>query len=320
MKYRYLLEEKANKFLSYEDIRNTNSQTILYILCYHIEDSCKYPFLQFMLMKIPYCNNIVKEQLTLPYVICNEINNINIQQTVLTIVKHNLQLLDCDINKIDDEMYKGIIFGEDTTTPYAMVNITGIDIGGIYLTRNTNTWFATTSELINMQKICGIPIDDELTTFFSDSPTIGLLKNKHSEKYYITPDVVYTSGKMKHVEFCSIFGNCKTKVYDSCGEYYYFYRSFDTAVTPKIETDDYGINRYALFVEDNFHFEYCEELSLTEEDIETKYPEMCIIIYINSRSLKPDMLVKNQDSFVCLSYHKLNNNSYNENESNYKII
>ena len=68
MEYRYLLENRADKNIILEDINNEN---MIYILCYHIEDKYKYPFLQFMMEKVPFCNGLIKEQLTLPYLIIN---------------------------------------------------------------------------------------------------------------------------------------------------------------------------------------------------------------------------------------------------------
>ena len=52
--------------ITFDDIVNEKRLGVLNILCYHVENETKYPFLQFMMEKIPYCNNIVKEQITLP--------------------------------------------------------------------------------------------------------------------------------------------------------------------------------------------------------------------------------------------------------------
>ena len=63
MDYKYLLEEKANKNLNFNDIVNDNDVCYINILCYHVENHHKYPFLQFMMEKIPFCDNIVKEEI-----------------------------------------------------------------------------------------------------------------------------------------------------------------------------------------------------------------------------------------------------------------
>ena len=333
MEYKYLLEEKANKNLTFEDIVNDKGICILNILCYHVEEQHKYPFLQFMMEKIPYCNNIVKEQLTLPYIFVRDFSN-NIENIVLERVMSGLDLLGCDYNRVIGDMYKGIIFGKDTITPYALVNITGIDIYGLNFMRQTTSWFALASEIINTKNICNIDVDEDINILFTDFPEIGFLNDPKTNKPYLLPDAVYTGGDIKKAEFYSIFGNCKTKVYESCGKYYYFYRSFSLAVKDagwlkEGDNDRIGnrkltennsmkyingtINRYSLFVEGKIYVEDGNEFSLTDEIIENLYPEPCIIIcYSGEHTIKPDMLVKNYESFVCLSYHKLNKHLLDE--------
>jgi hypothetical protein len=56
------------------------------------------------------------------------------------------------------------------------------------------------------------------------------------------------------------------------------------------------------------------EFGITDDIIESLYPEPCIIIcYTGNHDINPDILVKNYDSFVCLSYHKLNKKLLDEN-------
>jgi hypothetical protein len=333
MEYTYLLEENTNKNISFDDIIHQNCSKILYILCYHIETEYKYPFLQFMMVKVPYCNNIVKEQLILPYIICNDTSGMDIQRIVLHNIKHSLDILGCDHTRITEDMYKGVLFGQDGITSYALVNITGIDIYGINLMRQTTSWFVLPSEIINTKKVCNINIDSDVTYLFTEVPQLGLLVNTHTNKYYMLPDAVYTGNEIKQVEFNSIFGNRKTKTYESCGEYYFFYRSFGDAVNDggwlkngnnkigeriifETNSNKYivgGINRYALFMEGKIYLEVNKEFSLKDEVIKNLYQEPCIVIYYSGeRDIKPDVLVKNYESFVCLSYHKLNNSLLDE--------
>lgn len=308
MEYNYSLEEKANKNIVLTDLVNENRHGILNILCYHVETQCKYPFLQFMMEKIPFCNNLVKEQFILPYIFINDLSN-NIEELVLNHVKQSLNVLNCDSNNINENMYKGIIFSHDKYTPYALVNITGIDIYGLNFQRQTSVWFSLVTEIINTNTICNIPIDEDIINLFTDFPEIGLLYDKNTNKPYLLPDAVYTCENIKKAEFCSIFGNCKTKAYDSCDEYYYFYRSFNLAMKESnnsLKHINRAMNRYALFVEGKIYMECGDEFSLTDKVIEKLYPEPCIIIcYSKDYSIKPDILVKKYESFVCLSYHRL---------------
>ena len=231
-------------------------------------------------------------------------------------------------------MYKGIIFGDDLLTPYALINITDIDICGLNFMRQTTNWFVLSSEIINNQNVLNIDIDKDVIDLFTDVRQIGHLINTKNHEYYMLPDVVYTGNEKKEAEFKSIFGNSRTKIYDNCGEYYFFYRSIYDAVKDggwlKKETDNKigdrilvninsnkyimgCINRYALFVEGKIYFENSIEFMLSDEVIENVYTEPCIIIaYSSEHNARPDILVKEYNSFVCLSYHILNNSSLDE--------
>ena len=358
MKYTYFIEEQANKHITLEDIHKSNINNKLNILCYHINTESKYPFLQFMVTKIPFCNNIFKECFMIPIVRYKDFSK-DIISLVMDKIEVSLHLIGCDTSPINDNMYKGIIY-DNKYIPYIMVNISDIDISGLNLSRKTVTWFVLPSEIINNKEICNIDIDMELVELFTKMPQLGILNKPESNKIFILPDAVYTGNEYKNVEFTSIFGNNKTKEYDNCGEYYYFYRSFSNAVKEggwakkgginildknskkyllnesfkdRLLPDNYygkymngGINRYALFVEGEIYKENEKEFSLSDEYIEMNYPEPCIIIcYLNRNEIKPDMLVKEYESFVSLSYHKLDQLSLNdkfviENKNKYMIL
>jgi hypothetical protein len=344
MNYKYLFENTANKNLEAPDIfNNACINNFLYILCYNITDSTTYPFLQFMMEKIPFCNNFIKEQFTLPFVLFD--NSTNIQEMVVNKVKYSLTSVGCDVSNITDEIYNGVYIDDGNySKPYALVNITGIDISGINFTRQTTTWFSLPSEIINTKSICNIDIDQEVTDLFTNIPYLGLLTNPITSKTYILPDAVYTGNEMKQVEFNSIFGNIKTKEYNNCSNYFYFYKSFKDAVKQggwinidnyknldinnieynklthnssgkKIVENEYGryinggINRFALFIEGKLHIEQGTEFSLDDDLIERLYPEPTITISysdIHNCNTRPDILVKKYDSFASLSYHVLN--------------
>jgi hypothetical protein len=207
---------------------------------------------------------------------------------------------------ISEDMYKGIIFDNDQLTGYALVNITGKDICGLNFMRQTTNWVVLPSEIINNQQVLNIDIDENVIALFTNIREIGQLLNNKTNKYYILPDVVYTCDKHKESDFKSIFGNIKTKIYDNCGEYYYFYRSINTAMNNAIKNEEW-LNRYALFTEGKIYFENNKDFILNDEEIEYKYPEPCIIIcYLdNNINPAPDILTKYTKSSVCLSYHKI---------------
>ena len=297
MEYKYLLEERVNKNITFNDIVNEEGNCILNIICYNIETGYKYPFLQFMMEKVPYCNNVVKEQLIFPYIFIRKNQNNNIKDLVLEKIRMGLDVLKCN-NMISEDMYKGIIFDNDQLTGYALVNITGKNICGLNFMRQTTNWVVLPSEIINNQQVLNIDIDENVIKLFTNIREIGQLLNNKTNKYYILPDVVYTGNNHKESEFKSIFGNIKTKIYDNCGEYYYFYRSI-------VKNGDW-LNRYALFTEGKLYFEDNREFALNDEVIEYKYPEPCIIIcYLKDNNTNPDILAKDTKSSVCLSYHIL---------------
>jgi len=338
MDYKYNLEDEAEIDITID------CPTIINILCYHIEKGCKYPFLQFLLEKIQFTNNLFPEKLHLPIIFLNEPENIGeiVLSNINSILKKNGWL-----GTINDEAYKGIIYGEDGIN-YALINISDLDINGQYFSRDMSHWFALPSEIINSGHICNISFDHELTNLFLNFPDIGFLSNKISGKKYILPDAVYTGDEFRKVEFKSVFGNLKSKIYDTCSEYYYFHRSFGNAIkdggwlkdgcegkigdriTTKPKSNKYingGINRYALFVEGNMFtgsLTNCELTDeLTDQEINTKYPEPCVVIC--TKTIKPNILVKNFESFVSLSYYKIQQSvlfeTYSEdNNDKYMVI
>ena len=334
MDYTYLIQYIANKNFEIEDIGNTN---MLSFLCYHINTESKFPFIQFMMEKVPFCNNFIKEQFVLPYIVYYNSSK-SIESLVLEKIRHSLNLINCEGDKVLESMYKGIIFDKDEK-PYAMIDITGINISELKLSRNTLTWFVLPSEIINKQSICNIPVDIEAVNLFTGMPELGILRNSITNEKYILPDSVYTGDEFKIVEFNSIFGKRKIKEYESCSEYYYFYRDFCDAVKDggwiknggldvldlnnKMNTHNFagrliidneygryiegGINRYALFVEGKFYLEGEDEFSLSDEIIKNEYENQSVIIcYTGKHKIKSDILVKNYENFIPLSYHKLN--------------
>ena len=350
MEYIYLGEKSANKNISLndisKDIKNGGKYDILFLVCYSVNNEAKYPFLQIMMDKMPYCDNLIKEQFSLPHIFYTDFSK-TIETLVLEKVIYSLNSIGCNCDKIKPEMYKGI-FHDFIDQPYALIDITGIDISGMCLTRNSLVWFVLPSEIINVKSICNIDIDCEVVNLFTNIPKLGVLINPLTNNPYINPDAVYTGGELKMVEFNSTFGINKSKIYTGCGDYHYFFRSFSDSVkyggwakdpqTNKYSTtgrllidNEYGryvtggINRFALFIEGNFHIEPETEFMLTDQEIDNMYPEPCIIIaYSGLHNLNPDILVKNNDSFVPLTYHKLNNDLLGDyfipEKTNYMII
>ena len=348
-KYRYLIEQQGNKNVTNRDILKNNTSFyghgIIHILGYHITSNSKYPFIQFGLEKIPFCNNIIPEKLILPYISIT--HDTTDDFTSLVIEKLNTLLLanGCDDNLTSDA-YNGII-KDSNNRSYALVDMSSINLFRLQIMRESPLWFSLPTEIINIRSNCNIPIDDMVTDLFSNIPTLGVLNyNDNIENYdkiFPLPDSVYSGSYFKKAEFRSVFGMEKDNVYNSCGEYYYFFRLFEDSVKEggwvrqgghkRIELDDTlithspsdiklidneygryikgGINRYALFPENyTMYNESNSTLSLTDDDINTQFANnTCIIIHFMNQDLDtilPDILVKEYESAFPISYHVLN--------------
>ena len=300
MTYTYVLETLGNKNIEYNEL----DTDLLFVLCYQINNNCKYPFLQFMMEKVPFCNNLIEEQFVLPNVYVNK--KTIVSEIVIEKVKNSLHSIGLDPSPLNEDMYKGIIISDRFKKTYAMVNISEIEICGIFLSRNSSCWFVLPTEIINTQSVCGIPVDKSLVSFFTQNPQVSILTNLATNTYYNLPDVVYTFGFRKEVEFSAIFGNSKSKAYDSCGEYYYFYRSFsDVEVLKKDVSLENGVNRFALFIEGELYIENEDSFSLTDEQIEHLYPdqEQSILICYSNSCKDPNLLVRKDTIFASLSFH-----------------
>jgi hypothetical protein len=333
MDYKYLIEEEGSLDVTMADIVSKNSIFMLNILCYHVNTDIKYPFLQFMLEKLPYCYGLIKEQFVLPSIMFTNIDK-TIKSLVIEKITNLLLMSGCDITNITDSMYKGIFFSE-TEIPYALVNITGIDINYLSLKLDSQLWFGLPTEIMNNQSICNIPIQKETEELFLSNPTLSII-NKDAMLIFPIPDVVYSGGEYKEVEFNSIFGEKKREIYANLGENYYFFRDFSIAVKEGgwsrkggtniidmsdksvthnkanrvIIDNDYGryirggINRYALFMENpKIIWDYENSEYIKREEREEKEENNCCII--GFKTTTPDVLVKKYNLFHPLSYHEL---------------
>jgi hypothetical protein len=328
MDYTYLIEETANKNITLD-----RSINFLYILCYHINVESKYPFIQFMLEKTPFCCGLLEEEFILPSILLSVDNHSqSIEEIVLNKISNSLLSIGCEITNINASMYNGIINDNDDTK-YAMVNISGTDINYLKLYRKNTLWFGLPSEIMNNGHICNIPINEDVSKLFYTMPELSLIHHQNKIDYFIIPDAVYSGSEYKDVEFNSIFGMRRKKIYEGCGEYFYFFRNFNHAikeggwvkeggtqlidmlnktithsVSDRLLVDNEygryikgGINRYSLFVENSkihlLDIPVSDELFCDTE---------CLIISNNNSVIKQDIVVKEYELFFPLSFHELN--------------
>ena len=241
-RYTYLMDRQADKNLGNQDIlthnKNIYGHGLLNVLCYHVTHQSKYPFLQFMLEKVPFCNDIIKEKLVLPLLTVSEETEEDFSVIMIEKIKNSLSAIGCDPSKLTMDAYKGLISDKNERI-YALVDISIVDIFRISLTRNNPIWFSLPTEIMNIRSICNIPINDDVTELFLNMPELSvlhvpdetnpnpnLIKNYIKMDAYPIPDAVYSGSYFRNVEFQSVFGVSKEKVYQSCDPYYYYFRLF----------------------------------------------------------------------------------------------
>lgn len=229
---------------------------LINILCYYVEDESKYPFKLFLLKK-------EGDKFVLPSVVRNK-------DTVINYVKDYC----CTIEDLN------------MTNEYALVRVEKGDNKQYYL----DHCFALPSEIINTNKIGNTEIDDGVVRLFTENPQLALIMDEKSGRPYIIPDAVYTR---KLSNFNLVFGNGRTKEYEGCGEYYYFYRDLD--LLGKGKGGDWM--RHALFVEGQNYI--TDEKLLTDEMLEEMEEPTLAICFPTD---KPNMLVKSSDHFILISF------------------
>jgi hypothetical protein len=244
--YSYFVETLLTKNITTADILKNNAnmygQGILHILCYHVTQNSKYPFIQFLLEKLPYCNDIIQEKLVLPMItISKENTNNNLESeedysiSIIDKIKGLLPALGCDGSKLTSDSFKGLLSDQNERI-YALVDISAVDIFRIAITRNTPIWFALPTEIMNVRSICNIPIDESISELFLNMPELGVLRKLDIENMFPVgdafplPDAIYNGSYLRQTEFRSVFGTSKEKIYASCGEYYYYFRLFEDAI------------------------------------------------------------------------------------------
>jgi hypothetical protein len=185
-------------------------QGMLHILCYHVTKNSKYPFIQFLLEKLPYCNDIIQEKLVLPMI---TISNTNVDDdystTIINKIKGLLPALGCDGSKLNCDSFKGLLSDQNERI-YAVVDISVVDIFRISITRNTPIWFALPTEIMNVKSICNIPIDDDVNELFLNMPELGVLRKFDIENVFPVgdafplPDAIYNGSYLRQTEFRSV--------------------------------------------------------------------------------------------------------------------
>jgi hypothetical protein len=268
---------------------------------------------------------IQEQKFILPSIFYN--NQINIEQLILDYLKDSLTTLDCVLEDKNHIIIDGYLVNDNDI--YVFINISLIKIDNLYLSKNTDFWFALTNEIINTRHICNIKICDEVTNFFVNN--IKYL-TEYDNIIYPSPEVVYVGAHYKRVEFQNIFGISKNE--NKFGNNFYFTYLIDDAFINgsfskdhsaeyrfgKLLTDDAngryiegGINRIAILLDKVVYI--CEEdvdnLIYKDEWINYILDFDCVFIILKCNKIL--IMIQEYARQYPLSHHKINKKTvYND--------
>lgn len=250
MDYTYLPAFTANPHLTSDILYEYFNQTgVLKYICYHITTDAKYPFLQIMLEKTPFCNNIIKEEFVLPSILFKRETE-NYKDLILKDVTKSLNRIGCKVDQIEPDAFKGVLVDIDNTC-YGLIDLSKIDIKYLELKRSSSTWFVLPTEIVNIQQICNIPVSEKVVDLFTyKKPELSVLYKFDRNDCYTVPDIVYTCSDYKSAELQLIFGPPRELIEEQMG--YSFFTSFDRAINQNQNQNQnikMGINRIAAFID-----------------------------------------------------------------------
>lgn len=329
--YIYLIEKYA--IMEHDDIdcNNIINTKRLYILCYHISNENKYPFIQFMLEKVLDID--AKTSLHLPFIEITSNTYGDIHKLIVSKLGFFLHSSIDNVWSIKNIVYKGLI-NDSAERLYALVDISNIDIRNMhYVETNqrenqSRIIFALPSEIINFGCVYNVNVNDLVKELFYDLPELGVLHDPQNKKTYPLPDAVYSGSFFDNVVYSSIFGPSRKFINETGRSCFYFNTEFqhafldggwasDIFYTPTDVIDRNsrlkkyvrgGITRYALFPEIFSIIDADDdEIVFSNELLDTL--DTCKQLYIVRRlidDVKVLILVRDYDSFVPLSYCEIN--------------
>lgn len=321
----------------------------MHIICYHIWNENKYPFIQFMLEK-------EENNLHFPFIEIHANTYQNIEKLITEKIYKGLE--ECTdhslyIKKIN---YKGLI-NDSYEKVYALVDISDINIRHMHYTssslkkNNSQVIFALASEIINVGSVYDIKINQNIKDLFYDIPELGILHDPRTKKTYPLPDAIYSGSSLDNAIHSSFFGPSKKYIPTLKKSCYYFDTQFENAYLDGGWANDYfyvssdvidknsrfqkymkgGITRYALFPEDFSVLELKDDnptIKITNSmlDMLNLHKQVYIVQRLTMiDNVKVIILVRDYDSFVPLSYCQINMQSigdkYDVNKANnYRLL
>ena len=283
MVYDYLLEHTL--------VNNHVLANKISLLCYHINNTSQYPFLQFILE----LNNKI---LDFPNITINDSAKFKI-------------LLECKINNIlsslgndvyESSMYTGILNIQEKM--YICVNISTSSIFKIKWDSSTVYFPVLTSEIINHNKCRDNHIASHIVELFAHIPTIGLLHSLGDNSHtFIIPDPVYSENTNNKTILDATIGPEKYKISNESDTYFYCFQKRSDVIR-----DMGGVVRYALFFVSWQIYSECNKIITIDNARCEQCKDIDVIVIHYEKILHDtmqDILVTNYDHFIPLSYELL---------------
>lgn len=312
-KYIYEIEKHASKYLTADDMIVCRDIGLIHILCYHISDCSKYPFIQFLLDKTPRdISHILSEEFILPTIVVTQQSH-QVEFIAFQKIKHKLEILGCNVEQLKiDEIFVGSV--QINGTLFLLFNVTPVSLNTPKLSSNSASWFVLPSEIVNTGSVCNIPIHMNVRNLFLSLPQLGILYHKEEQRknsfvQYPLPDAVYFGSEIRKIEMQSIVGILKMQKYSLKTPYYYFCKTFNLAKKNAFRGEDkkIGIMRCALFSTERcgFYSEENNKLTLIDEEIDIDYVDCSVVYidYVKNEMTFEDILVL-EECFQPLSFYE----------------
>lgn len=315
------IEELNNHFLN--DYRIKKDINLIY---YHINRDNEYPFIQIILYNykcfIPFIG-FQEQKFIFPNIFY--MSGLEIQNDIINYLKDNLENINCDTSNVKNIDIDGYLLNNNEI--YVYIDISCIKIDKLYLTKSSDIWLALSSELINNNHICNIPICKTVSKFVIENIDNFI---EIDNIVYPNPEVIYVGNYFKKVEFQSIFGISKSE--KKYGNYYYFTFHLEDALKDgsysknrepeyrfgKLLTDEIngryiegGINRVAILLDKCKYLLEKDVMNLINENLWEDYIIDYDCIYIMLESGKMIILLQDYKRQSSLSYHKIDKRSLN---------
>lgn len=268
----------------------------IYVSCYEIQNTGKFPFIQYLLTKSPMDNSIYFPELDIPRNF-NSNELINFSKMSIFELINVLGLVENDVEINTNFFYNSVDFKgfyEYKNNLYIFFDITKYQITKNYFFRTQDcVWLVLIDEIVNHKATLHLKIEESVTDLFIMNDLLCFLCDDNDINYEI-PNVGYVLENKKRLNFIYNFG--QTKNDDILGSCYYFV-DFDTVLRNKIQ--EKGIVRFALFMGKTKYFENNPNDDHDVSEIKQKRLEDATLNQMNERLT---MRVTDYDSKWKLNY------------------